>query len=215
MIQQQTTTHPKSVKRSNKKLWPIYSNLAEQVFKSLDGESNSVVVGCAGFAKGEGATTVSTNLAIAFSMIFEHDVLLINATERPMGIGSLLGGDPKTGIEQVINEEVEISDAIVSTTFERLHFLNNGLKTRAPFSPHLLAKFPELLETLRAKYKVIVVDLPQLNQPSSSGPLTSRVDGMLVVLQPGKVKSDTAKRIKQQLDRNNVKLLGAVMNRCD
>lgn len=200
----------------NKKLWPIYSGLVEQVTSKLDAKDASTAIGCASISKHEGATTVAANLAIAYSMIFEQPVLFINATESDQRLGSLMGTVPKKGLNDLIDGEGdEVSDVIASTPFEGLDYLANGLKAKSFFSTRLLAKFPSLLDVLKIKYRMIVIDLPDLRTPSSSGPLAGGLEGVLLVVQPGKVKTQEAVKVKQHLQRSGVRLLGAVMNRHD
>jgi Mrp family chromosome partitioning ATPase len=202
-----------TLSKNGKKLWPQYGKLAQQISRKLNQPNVSHAIACVGMTRGEGASTVAANLAIAFSITNEQPVLLINGNERPSIAHRALGAQPKTGLEQVVVETVEWPDVISPTLIRNLDYLGCGLKNRETFSPFLVSRFPALLETLKAQYPMVVIDLPALDRPSSSSALMNVADGVVLVMQPGHVKAGKAKRLRQSLERSGAQLLGVVMNR--
>lgn len=207
----------RKAKRNIGKLWPLYSQLAEELHSKLGGDNgHPVVLGCSAASKGSGASTVAVNLAASFAMGFCQKALLINATENDPRMGGVLGPTPNEGLEQLLHSNLDDFDHVIrSTKIENVDYLGNGLRAREQFSPHIVAQFSGILDYFREKYSTIVVDLPSQDQPSGSSPLASKVDGLVLVVQPGKVKPEAARRIRDQLGRTGANLVGAVMNRCD
>ncbi len=202
-----------TLSKNGKRLWPRYGELVQQIGRKLDRVQSSSVIACAGMTCGQGASTVATNLAIAFSITSELPALLINANERPTSAERALGVRPETGLEQAVADGVELPDVIVPTLMRNLDYLGCGLKPRESFSPFLVSRFPAILETLKNRYRTVVVDLPAVDQPSGSGALLNATDGVILVMQPGHVKAGKAKRVRQSLERSGARLMGVVMNR--
>jgi len=202
-----------TLSKNGKRLWPRYGKLVQQITRKLDGAHNPCAIACAGMTGGQGASTVAANLAIAFSITCEQPVLLINGNERPTAAQRALGVQPETGLEQIVADGAELPDLILPTLIRNLDYLGCGLKNRQTFSPFLVSRFPAVLETLKTGYRMVVIDLPAVDRPSSSSALMDVADGAVLVMQPGKVKAGKAKRIQQSLERSGARLLGVVMNR--
>ena len=217
MIQNTEESMPEALattlSKNGKKLWPQYGKLVQQITRKLDCTNNPCSIACAGMKRGEGASTVAANLAIAFSITCEQPVLLINGNERPTVARRALGVQPKAGLQQVVSNSAELPDAVVPTLIRNLDYLGCGLKNRETFSPFLVSRFPTILERLKTRYLVTVIDLPAVDRPSGSSALMNVTDGAVLVMQPGHVKADRAKRIRQSLERSGAQLLGVVMNR--
>jgi len=58
----------------------------------------------------------------------------------------------------------------------------------------------------------VIVDAPPLIIADSYN-LASRVDGVILVMEPGQTNEEQAKTIKEQLDRSRAHLLGIVFNK--
>ena len=204
-----------TLSKNGKRLWPRYGSLVQQITRKLDGANGPAVIACAGMTRGEGASTVATNIAIAFSIINEQPVLLINGNERPTSAERPLGVRPETGLEQIVSDTEQMPDVIVPTLIRNLDYLGCGLKNRDTFSPFLMSRFPAVLEALKNRYRVVIVDLPAMDKPSNNGALINATDGVVLVMQPGHVKAAKAKRIQQSLERSGANVLGVVMNRSE
>jgi Mrp family chromosome partitioning ATPase len=69
-----------------------------------------------------------------------------------------------------------------------------------------------ILGDLREKFEIVIVDAPPLIIADSFN-LASRVDGVILILEPGQTTEEQAKTIKEQLDRSKAHLLGIVFNK--
>jgi Mrp family chromosome partitioning ATPase len=65
---------------------------------------------------------------------------------------------------------------------------------------------------LREKFEIVIVDAPPLIIADAYN-LASRVDGVILVMEPGKTTEEQARTIKEQLARSNAHLLGIVFNK--
>jgi len=213
MIQNTIEAAAARLSKNGKRLWPRYGKLVQQITRKLDSANRPTVIACAGMTRGEGASTVAANLAIALSITSEQPVLLINGNERPSFAQRALGVQPRAGLEQVVTDAADLPDVVVPTTVGNLDYLGSGLRNRGTFSPLLVPRFSAVLEALQTRYHMIVVDLPAVDRPCSSSSLINVTDGVVLVMQPGNVKASKAKRTLQSLERGGAQLLGVVMNR--
>ena len=70
----------------------------------------------------------------------------------------------------------------------------------------------EFLTLTREEYDLVVVDTPPISIVSDAIPLLTLVDGVIVVAAVGITTRDTAAELREQLDRLNAHVLGAVAN---
>jgi hypothetical protein len=69
-----------------------------------------------------------------------------------------------------------------------------------------------ILMELKSKHELVIVDSPPLIIADAYN-LASRVDGVIVVIEPGQTTNEQAKALKEQLHRANAKILGFVFNK--
>jgi len=69
-----------------------------------------------------------------------------------------------------------------------------------------------LLQDLRQRYDVILIDTPPLLAVTDAQIVASKSDGVIMVVSYGKVKRDIAVKAKANLDRVGAKMLGVVLN---
>jgi Mrp family chromosome partitioning ATPase len=66
---------------------------------------------------------------------------------------------------------------------------------------------------LRMNYDMIIVDTPAVLSLTDAKIMATKCDGVLLVVEYGKVKQNVAKRVKEELLLAKGKLLGVVMNK--
>jgi len=161
--------------------------------------------------QGNGKTTVASNLATSISQ-GEQDVILVDADLRRPAIHKVLNVDRNPGLSDVIRNKADI-DSVVRTQDE------NGLRviTAGDIPPNITEivgskRVASILGDLREKHEVIVIDAPPLIIADAYN-LASRVDGVILVMEPGQTTEQQAKTIKEQLDRSKAHLLGIVFNK--
>jgi len=79
---------------------------------------------------------------------------------------------------------------------------------------HLLAGdfMTERLREIRAHFDYVLITAPPIAECPSMGALGQRADGTVLVIEANDTRRDTALRAKQQWERANARLLGAVLN---
>ena len=94
---------------------------------------------------------------------------------------------------------------------------NLSILTSAVMPPNPLAlvdseRMTHLIEMLSLNYDYIIFDTPPLVGTAESAVLSQMVDGVLVVVRPGKVDLASANAAKSLLERSEANVLGIVAN---
>lgn len=127
----------------------------------------SVLIASAGAA--EGKSTLAVWLAITARQGGQA-VLLIDGDHRR---GTLLGGNVKSlkpGLTDLISGQANPGDAIRTDPATKIDFIPSGATMSRPFGPEEIARFREMVETLKKSYSLIIIDSP---------PLLAMTDGLV------------------------------------
>jgi len=163
-------------------------------------------------SQGNGKTTVATNLALSISQ-GEQEVVLVDADLRRPAVHKALELSKDPGLSDLIRNKADIDSVVRPWT--------NGGELRVITSGNIPPNVTEvvgskrigsILGDLRERFEIVIVDAPPLIIADAYN-LASRVDGVILVMEPGQTAEDQAKTIKEQLDRSKAHLLGIVFNR--
>ncbi len=163
---------------------------------------------------GEGKTFTSVNLAISMAMEQDFTVLLVDCDDLRCSTSKLLGVDEHIGIVDVLQDpELELGDAILSTSLPRLRVLPAGRSLG--HTPELLAseRMQRLVRELSERYgdRIIIFDSPPLLATSQATVLAQLMGQILVVVEAGKTPLQAVQDSVAQLDMN--KAIGMVLNK--
>jgi len=160
---------------------------------------------------GEGKTTLIANLAISFAQAEKH-ITVIDADLRRPSLHNQLDLPQIPGLAEAL-ETPKYPDKYTSKIYdERINVLTAG---KSPLNPaELLAspKLDQIIEKFKKESEYVIIDGPPFIVTDASI-LASRVDGMLLIITPGKVRKDVAKKIKLQFEQTGANLVGVVFNR--
>ena len=138
--------------------------------------------------KGEGKSTVASNLAAAMAHAGER-TLLIDADLRRPSLHKVFDTDNRKGLSTILGGESQHQGMICVTGVDRLDLLPSG---QIPSNPSELlsgARFAALLAQLAGKYDRIVLDAPPVLGMADALVLGARCDATLLV-----VRADVAER---------------------
>ncbi|MEW5801322.1 MAG: polysaccharide biosynthesis tyrosine autokinase [bacterium] len=76
-------------------------------------------------------------------------------------------------------------------------------------------RMSELINVLKRKFNTIIFDSPPLNSVSDACILSSRVDGIILVVCAGRTNRRGVQRAKQQLETAGARICGVILNRLD
>lgn len=161
---------------------------------------------------GDGKTTVSSNLASIFAQGGKH-VTLIDADLRRPAVHRFFNVDNHVGLTDVFRGRATL-DAIGHTwngTGE-LTVLTTGSLPPNPTEILSSEKMISVLNVLKSQRDIVIVDSPP-SIVADAQVLAARVDGVIMVLWPGRSHWEEARAMLEQLRRADARVVGVVFNR--
>jgi succinoglycan biosynthesis transport protein ExoP len=192
---------------------------------NVDHDVRSVMVTSAN--RGEGKSTVAWYLSCAAAA--NAQAVLVETDLRRPTLASRHGLSPAPGLSEVLTGQLELADAIQGVPIVGgLPAATNGtgntpqrwlsvlVAGAVPPNPTELIDsqaMADLLERLSDAYDFVVLDTPPASLVSDAFPLVSLVSGVLVVSRLRDATDESARAIRERLDRLSAPLLGVVANR--
>lgn len=195
-----------------------YRNLAVNVqFTSIDKPISSLLVTSS--IPGEGKTTTASNLAITMARP-DMRVLLIDADIRRPRLHRILHQSRQPGLTDLLMANAEgngyiLDDFIYSTAVDNLYLLPCGSHISNMESMLSSQKMSDLIDELKQRYDMIIIDSPPVLSVADSVALGNKVDGVLLVLFSGKTDSKTASRSMASLEKANANIIGTIVTDVD
>ncbi len=163
---------------------------------------------------GEGATTTATLLSVVLAKATRAQVLLIDANLRTPSLAEVfhLLENPR-GLTDLLADSTAVDEIVQPTSFLNLSVVTSGRPVASPANLFNEDAIEKVLQTLRSRYEFIIIDGAPVSRYSDSYFLGPNLDGTILVLETEKTPIDSAKRVKQRLERSGAKLIGTVLNK--
>ncbi len=179
-------------------------------FMAVDKEIKVMLVTSS--TQGEGKSTTSSNLAVAYAQQGKR-VLIIDTDMRRPTVHYTFRVANGLGLSSLLTRQAELEKAVLPTKVENLSILTAGPIPPNPAELLSSRAMEKLIEQLRGEYDVIILDAPPLLQVADSRITSKLTDGVILVI--GCTTSDRQRvlKAKEQLELAEAKILGVVLNR--
>jgi capsular exopolysaccharide synthesis family protein len=171
----------------------------------------TVVMTSAG--KGEGKSTTALNLAVVMCQDFDKRICLCDADLRRPRVHRLLGITPRRGLSDVLGGEALLDDVLVTDSIPRLTIVPGGHSSKSPAEMLGSPRMAQVIEELKSRFDFVLFDTPPILTVADAIVLGPMTDGIILVIQAGKVRKRPIQRAYELL--HNSKVLGFVLNRGD
>lgn len=177
-------------------------------FLSSDQPIQSVVITSS--IPGEGKSTVSANLAVAIAQLGKK-VLLIDADMRRPNQHKIWGMDNKTGLSDLLTNQVEDQE-VINSILPKLDIIFGGPCPPSPLTLLESERMRALISKWSEDYDYILIDTPPLLAASDAMVLGKIANGVLIVARPEVINTAAIKRTRILLEQSEINVLGLVAN---
>lgn len=161
--------------------------------------------------KSEGKTTTAANLCITLAQLGSK-TLLIDADMRNPTLHSIFGKQKEPGLSNFIVGVSDLNEIIVPSGVEDLDIITSGPIPPNPSELLSSERANQLVEKIKDNYDFILFDSPPVIAVTDAVILSSKVDGVFLVIHAGKSSKGICLRAKILLEKVNANILGAVLN---
>jgi len=179
-------------------------------FTNVDKTLNKILVTSSG--PGEGKTTIAANLAAIMAQ-GGRSVLLIDGDMRRPRIHSIFGLSNRVGLSSLFRGNTSVRSVMKPVDgVDGVYVITSGAIPPNPTELLASARMDFILREAGREVDVIIVDSPP-SLVADFQVLATKMDGVVLVVQPGHTHADAAFATVDQLQRVNARTVGVILNR--
>ncbi len=163
---------------------------------------------------GEGKSTTLVNLAYTFAQS-GLKTLVVDADLRRPTQHKIFGISNAKGLTDFLSKAVPIDELVQDTKVENLQVVPSGKLPPGAIAMLNSRRMTDLIEELRAKFDMVLVDAPPILGVSDSSVIVRSVDMTALVIQHRRFPRAMLARVKHGVLNAGGNLLGAVLNNVD
>lgn len=192
----------------------------EEAYKTLRSNiqfsgSDIKVIGFTSSQPDEGKSSLSLNLAVSLAELGKKVMFIDGDLRKSVLLGRYRINKPIKGLTHYLSGLNSLNQVIYSANMDNLHLIFSG---QIPPNPSELLNgdiFSDLITDLRKEYDYIIIDTPPLGAVIDAAIIAQKCDGMILVIESNTISYKFAQKVKEQLDKTETKILGAVLNKVD
>lgn len=179
------------------------------MFYRLDNPISMVVVTSP--VTGEGKSSVLANLAVTLAQ-GGRSTIVVDCDLRKPAQHSLWELPNDAGLTTMLLEDSAFENpALKPVGVEGLHVLTSGPLPANPADVLGSKRMDDIIAALKERAEYVLFDVPPVLAVTDAALLGLKVDGVLLALRAGSSRRDHAARAKEELERVNVPIIGAVL----
>lgn len=161
----------------------------------------------------EGKSDIAFSFASSLAQIGKK-VVLIDADIRNSVLAARYRLESEIfGLSQYLSGQKKMDDVLYDTNVENMCMVFSG-----PYSPNpaeLLEErlFDELIGKLKEMFDYVIIDTPPMGTLIDGAIVARTCDGVVLVVESGRVSYRLEQRVKGQLEKSGCRILGAVLNK--
>ncbi|WP_201308370.1 CpsD/CapB family tyrosine-protein kinase [Companilactobacillus farciminis] len=179
-------------------------------FSSVDKKLKSILFTSS--APSEGKSTVSNNVAVTWAKQGDK-VILIDADLRRPTMHKTFNLSNKFGLSNYLLGNAELEDVVQKTMVDNLYVITSGPIPPNPSELLGSMRTKDLLVRLADKFDLLILDAPPANSVTDAQVLSTKVDGVVLVVPQGIAEKSGVAHAQQALETVHANILGFVMNR--
>jgi len=164
---------------------------------------------------GDGKTTISYNLAVAFAQHGQR-VLLLDADMRKPSMHTLFRTRKTPGLSEVLTGGIQLEKSLFRhDSLSNLFLLPSGTPPPNPADLIGSKRFDTLLDEAKTQFDLVIIDSPPVLMVTDAVILSTKADGTIIVVRSQKTTRPVLKRAVDVLSHSYGRKLGFVVNGMD
>lgn len=160
----------------------------------------------------ENKSITPANLAVSMAQ-GDKKTILVDADLRRPALHVLFGLKNDKGLTSLfMDAKGPIEPALQNTGVPNLQVLTSGPLPPNPAELIGAQRMLDVIDLLKTRADIVLFDAPPVIAVADASVLGTRVDGVLLVVDSGHTRREHAKRAKQQLEKLNIRVIGAVLS---
>ena len=189
-----------------------YEDILTRLHTQHPGESIKTIM-FTGAAHGGGATTTAVNFAKTLVRDNEVKVLLVDANMRTPNLKALFNIKNDQGLTDIVLDNDTKAYKVINCDPSYLFVLATGGNYVGPVGLFQSERFDTFLSKAREEFDYIILDSAPLPSFAEARVLCEKVDGVVLVVESGKIRRHVALRAKKELEDAGARILGVVLNK--
>ena len=186
-----------------------YRSLRSNIeYSSFDDEYRVIVVTSS--VPGEGKSTTSGNLAIALAQS-GNSVLLVDCDMRKPSIHKKFKISNAAGTAELLLRK-RLFEEVANKHNENLTIITAGKIPPNPSEMLASRAMTAFIEEMKKEFKYIILDTPPLQAVTDAQVLSTKADGVLLVVKAGSTKKDAVLNSVDLIEKVHGKVIGTVLN---
>jgi capsular exopolysaccharide synthesis family protein len=198
--------------RHGKPIPASYERIIQGLLSFRGGRRHCVVM-VASAIPGEGASTVSRELAESLAHSQDGRVVLVDANMRTPSQADAFGIELEAGFPEALGGSVKPLNAVFHVPGTRLSILATGVPDKNPSQLMSAPVLHRTVTSLYSKFDWVIFDAPPVTRYPDASTLAAVCDGAILVLRAEQTRWEVAEEARKTLDQAGVSILGGVLNR--
>jgi protein-tyrosine kinase len=189
-----------------------YEDILTRLHTQYPGKSIKTIM-FTGATHGGGATTTAINFAKVLLRDHQVRVLLIDANMRTPNLRELFDIQNEEGLTDIVLNNDSKPYKVLSFGSSYLFVLATGGNYVGPVGLFESERFDTFLSNARDEFDYVILDTAPIPSFAEARVLCEKVDGVVLVVESGKIRRQVALRAKKELEDAGARILGVVLNR--
>lgn len=184
---------------------------ANLMFTLSSNDNNAFTV--TSWSKGEGKSTVATNLAVSFSKTGKKTLLIDSDLRRP-NIHLLMDTSNSIGFSDVLSGTDNFDDAVHKEVHPNLDVLTAGNVFSNPSELLCSPVLPDLIKQMKSSYDYVIFDSPPIGVVSDALLLKQYVYGYVAVVRENRTTHKDIEKMIRSVELAKSNIMGFIKTGC-
>ena len=159
-----------------------------------------------------GSSTTAVSFATTLARDCKLNVLLIDANLRTPKLHKIFNIECDKGLLNLLTIEEKKKSLFRKIGRGNLSVIPCGSGKLAPLTLFESVRFENFLNYVRKNFAYVILDAPPVSCAETKL-MSTKVDGVILVIESGKTRRPVAIRAKRELEENGANILGVILNR--